>query len=170
MINRVIFYFVIGSFVGWIFEIICKTLAGEDKSRAGMAQCPFCILYGIGTCFMSMYISEYKNNILTIFVFSSIILTTLEYITGVLLENIYGIELWDYRKLKFGINKYISLEFVIIWGVIGVIFIKYILPALNKMYLLFYGTELILIIYIVLLYILINYISITIRLLSKKKL
>jgi len=168
MINRGIFYFVIGSFIGWIFEIIFKTIAREDRSRAGMANCPFCILYGIGTCFMALSIYKFANNILLIFLFSSITLTTLEYITGIFLENIYGIELWDYGKLKFGLNKHISLEFIIIWGFLGVLFVKYILPILNRIYYSLNSPVLYVTIYVVLIYIIIDYTNINIKMLNKK--
>lgn len=169
VIHNGIFFFVIGSFLGWIIEIIFKTISGEYNARAGMANGPFCMLYGIGTFFLAIIISKYIKNIFLLFLVSSIVLTIFEYATGLLLEKVFGIELWDYTKLRFGINKYISLEFMCIWGILGVIFIKYILPALNNMYFSLNGPILILMIYIVLIYILIDYIFTSIRLLNKRK-
>lgn len=169
MINNIIYFFIIGSFFGWIIEIAFKTLSGENLARAGMANGPFCILYGIGTFFLAVVISKYTNNIFLIFLISSIVLTTLEYATGVLLDRLYGIELWDYTKLKFGINKHISLEFMLIWGILGVLFIKYVLPILNIIYTYSSGPAFIFIIYSVLIYIIMDYISTSIKLLNKRK-
>ncbi len=168
MINKGLYFFIIGSFIGWILEIVFKIISKEDVVRAGMANGPFCILYGIGTFVLAMVISKYTKNVFLIFLFSSIILTSLEYVTGLLLDKVYEVELWDYSKLKFGINKYISLEFMIIWGVLGVIFIKYILPNLNKIYIYLDGPILITMIYIATVYIFIDYLYTSIKILSMK--
>ncbi|MDF2865823.1 MAG: hypothetical protein K0R72_641 [Clostridia bacterium] len=168
MINKGLYFFIIGSFIGWILEIVFKIISKEEVVRAGMANGPFCILYGMGTFVLAMIISKYTKNVFLIFIFSSIILTSLEYATGLLLDKVYEVELWDYSKLKFGINKYISFEFMLIWGVLGVIFINYILPNLNKIYIYLDGPILITMIYIVAIYILIDYIYTSIRILSMK--
>lgn len=168
MISRYIYFLVVGSLIGWILEMIFKKIAGESNVSAGMSKGPFCILYGIGTLFLAVFISKYTDNIFITFLFSSICLTGFEYITGVLLDKVYGIELWDYSKLKYGINKHISLEFTFLWGILGVLFIKYILPILNKIYIFTYSPIQILVIYSVLLIIVIDYTYSSFRILSEK--
>lgn len=65
------------------------------------------------------------NNIYTyeldfsIQVFIAAIATTIgEYIFGVLFNTDYHI--WDYRNLKYNINGFISLEFVLVWIIIAI--------------------------------------------------
>lgn len=169
MLNISIYFFVIGSIAGWILEIIFKTISGEDRARAGMSAGPFCMLYGIGTYFLAVYLSKFTNNVFVIFLLSLIVLTTLEYITGVILDKIFEIELWDYTKLKFGINKHISLEFMLIWGVLGVLFVIYILPVLNTLYYSLNSQVFISILYLVFVCICVDYIYTSIKLLNSKK-
>jgi uncharacterized membrane protein len=169
MINKGVYFFIIGSYLGWIIDIIFRTIAGEDKAKAGLANGPFCMLYGIGMFTLALAISKCTNNIFILFLFSAIVLTIFEYITGVLLDKAYGIELWNYSKLRFGINKYISLEFMFIWGILGVLFIKYLLPILNKIYNFLYGYQFNLVIYLILIYILIDYIYTSVKLLNSRK-
>lgn len=78
--------------------------------------------------FLAILLAKFTNNILVIFLISLVVITCLEYITGVLLDKVFNIELWNYSGLKFGINKYISLEFMIMWGVLGVIFVIFLSP------------------------------------------
>jgi uncharacterized membrane protein len=45
--------------------------------------------------------------------------TTVELITGWLIERITGRCPWDYSAKRFGINAYIRWDFFIVWAVIG---------------------------------------------------
>jgi uncharacterized membrane protein len=168
MFDNIMFFFVIGSFVGWIFEILFKTISKEDISKAGMANGPFCVLYGIGTLLLTIVVSKYINNLILVFIISSILLTTLEYVAGLLLDKVYGIELWNYNKLMFGINKYISVEFMLAWGILGVVFIKYCLPFLNNIYFNISSPIVNFMIYSILMYILIDYMYTSVKLLNMK--
>lgn len=65
------------------------------------------------------------NNIYTyeldfsIQVFIAAIATTIgEYIFGVVFNSDYHI--WDYRNLKYNINGFISLEFILVWIIIAI--------------------------------------------------
>ncbi len=145
-----------------------KYLALGDKSNAGISSGPFCILYGFGTFTLAIILSKFTDNIALVFVLSLIILTFLEYITGVLLDKVYGVELWDYTNLKFSINKYVSLEFMFVWGILGVIFIYYLLPIFNNLYNKYYSPILIFSIYSVLFIIIVDYVESSIRLLKVK--
>lgn len=164
MLNLSIYFLVLGSISGWLLEIIFKRfVVKETNPHAGMSKGPFCLLYGIGTLFLAIFLANFTDNILVIFLISLIVLTFLEYITGVLLDKIFNIELWNYSGLKFGINKYISLEFMIMWGVLGVIFVILLLPILNKIYYSFYCPLFILMLYSLLTVMMLDYLYTSIR-------
>lgn len=146
-----------------------KFFALGDKSNAGISNGPFCILYGIGTFLLAIFLSKFTNNLLIIFGLSLIILTALEYITGVFLDKVYGVILWDYSNLKLSINKYISVEFMIVWGVLGVLFVSYLLPILNSIYKFYYGPLFSALIYASLFVIVIDYLESSVRLIKEKK-
>jgi uncharacterized membrane protein len=168
MISLGIYFLVIGSIIGWSLEMTFKIFALGDKTNAGISNGPFCILYGIGTFVLAIFLSRFTNNVLIVFSLSLIILTALEYITGVLLDKVYGVVLWDYSQLKFSINNYISLEFMIVWGILGVIFVLYLLPILNSIYNFYYGPLFSSLIYASLFVIVIDYLESSVRLIKEK--
>lgn len=132
--NKITFYFVLGSFVGWLMEIFFKTISKESLDRAGMGKGPFCMAYGMGVVLLLLFVSRDTSNLLRVFILSSFIGTTFEYITAVILEKVYGLVLWEYTKLKFAINDHICLEFIILWGIFGTIFCKFLIPKLDQIY------------------------------------
>ncbi|MEG1705570.1 MAG: putative ABC transporter permease [Clostridia bacterium] len=167
--DKVIYYFVIGSFIGWIMEVTFKTISGENINRAGMGKGPFCAAYGVGIAFIAVNMSKYSNNTLWLFISTAVIGTIYEHILGTFMEKVFGIILWDYTKLKFYINRHICLEFVILWGIFGTLFITKVLPILNLIYSYINLKQVINIIYILAIYICIDYGFSAFKLLSTKK-
>lgn len=52
MLNISVYFLILGSILGWLLEIIFKTLfIKKSNPQAGMSTGPFCLLYGIGTFF-----------------------------------------------------------------------------------------------------------------------
>lgn len=125
-----IYFFIIGAFVGWILECVFKYTTKNFRRTPGILNTPFCILYGLGTVVLSTIINRITNNIWLLFALSMIVLTIMEYVTFVLLKNIYGIQLWDYRDMTFSINEKVCLEFSFVWGILGALYIRYVLPIL----------------------------------------
>ena len=120
--------FCIGSILGWFLEITYKIIAGQDPSTAGMSKGPFSITYGFAALILNLVISRISDNIFVIFFSSMFLLTILELISGVILDKVFKITLWDYKGLKLYINKYTSGEFMIVWGMLGVIYLKILEP------------------------------------------
>ena len=132
--NYVLFVFFIGAFIGWIMEICFKYFSGQSLDKASMSRLPFCALYGTGAVILDLIISSNVNNIVLIFLASSFFLTCLELISGIILDNVFGIVLWNYSNKKLAINKHICGEFMIFWGVMGVVYIKVLKPIFLQVF------------------------------------
>lgn len=129
-----IYFFIIGAFAGWLLECAFKFFAKDFRRTPGILNTPFCILYGLGTVALSMVINKVTGNIWLLFLLSMIVLTTMEYITFILLKKIYNVQLWDYNNMTFSINEKVCLEFALVWGVLGSLYIKYLLPILTNFF------------------------------------
>lgn len=129
-----IYFFIIGAFAGWMLECVFKFFSKNFALTPGILNTPFCILYGLGTVVLSLVINRITNNIWLLFLLSMIVLTTMEYVTFILLKKIYNVQLWDYKDMKFSINEKVCLEFAIIWGVLGALYIKYLLPIFTNFF------------------------------------
>ena len=81
---------------------------------------------------MILFLTSLENNIVALFCISVILLTVWEYIVGVLLEKIFNTKYWDYSNHKFNFQGRICLTNSIYWGILGVIFVKYIHPFMEQ--------------------------------------
>lgn len=96
-------------------------------------------IYGIGVLLILLInhllkkfnINKYIYPII-LFIISAIFLSTLEYISGTIIENLYGRIFWDYSYQKFHIGKYTSLTMCLIWGLSSILIIYILKPILDK--------------------------------------
>ena len=121
-------YFVIYSFLGWVLESVVRTICEKKIINTGFLIGPFCPIYGFGAIIMVLFLDKFKNNIIMLFLISFIVLSIWEYIVGVLLEKLFKTKYWDYSNHKFNYKGRICLTNSLAWGVLGVLFIKYIHP------------------------------------------
>lgn len=164
-----IYFFVIGAFLGWMLECVFKAMSGHTDRTPGILNTPFCILYGIGTVVLSLVINRVTNNFILLFILSMVVLTVMEYLTFVLLKDIYNIKLWDYSDMKFKLNEKVCLEFSLIWGVLGTLYIKFILPVLSKFFYVAAGAALVTSLYIIFAIIFIDFVISSVKLIKEKE-
>ena len=71
---------------------------------------------------MGSFIIRYKDDLLTVFVMSAFVCTTVEYITSYVLEKIFKARWWDYSDKKFNIEGRVCLFNAFLFGIGGVFF------------------------------------------------
>ena len=125
---HILTYFVIYSFLGWVLESIVRTICERKIINTGFLIGPFCPIYGFGAIIMILFLDGFKNNIFLLFFISVIVLSLWEYLVGVLLEKVFATKYWDYSDNKFNYKGRICLTNSIAWGILGILFIRYIHP------------------------------------------
>ena len=129
----IVTYFVIYSFLGWVLESIVRTICEKKIINTGFLIGPFCPIYGFGVIIMILFLSKFENNIILLFLSSLIVLSIWEYIVGVILEKLFKTKYWDYSDHKFNYKGRICLTNSLAWGILGVLFIKYIHPFIQNL-------------------------------------
>ncbi len=124
-------YFLIYSFLGWVMESIFRSVMEKKVINTGFLKGPICPIYGFGAMIMTTILSRFSNNIVLLFVSSVIVLSFWEYIVGVLLEKIFHTKYWDYSDHKINFQGRICLSNSLYWGILGVVFVKYIHPFMQ---------------------------------------
>jgi uncharacterized membrane protein/HD superfamily phosphodiesterase len=122
--------FAIYSFMGWIIEVVYRSITQRQLINAGFLYGPFVPLYGFGAAFIifvDFLIHSWPWPVK--FIVYSIILTAIEYFTGFIFEKIFKLKLWDYSENKFNIHGRVCLLFSMLWAVMAIIFIIFIHPA-----------------------------------------
>lgn len=129
---EILTYFIIYSFLGWVMESVVRTISEKKLINTGFLHGPFCPIYGIGAIILFIFLNHLKNNLVALFFIAVIILTLWEYIVGVMLETMFKTKYWDYSDQKFNFQGRICLVNSICWGLLGVLFVKYIHPFIQK--------------------------------------
>ena len=114
-------YFLIYSLLGWCTEVIYATLKTGKFINRGFLNGTWCPIYGCGMVLVLLALGNI-DNILLVFIGSIILTTSIEFITGFVLEKFFHNKWWDYSLEPFNIKGYICLKFSLLWG-LGVLFI-----------------------------------------------
>lgn len=129
---EILTYFIIYSVLGWIMESIVRSICEKKIINTGFLKGPCCPIYGVGAIIMLLFLDGFENKPILIFFIATIILTLWEYVVGVMLEKLFDTKYWDYSDQKFNFQGRICLVNSICWGVLGVVFVKYIHPFVQS--------------------------------------
>lgn len=134
--NNFLHYFLlffIYSVLGWLVETLDILIMNKKLVNRGFLIGPYCPIYGFGAIAMILYLSGYRDNILTVFLLGSIICSIIEYITSYLMEKLFKARWWDYSKNSFNLNGRICLKNTILFGVLGVLLVYIINPFISNL-------------------------------------
>lgn len=129
---EILTYFIIYSFLGWLMESFFRTICEKKLINTGFLKGPFCPIYGFGAIIMFLFLDNYENKPILLFFIAFILLTLWEYVVGVILEKVFKTKYWDYSDHKFNFQGRICLTNSIFWGILGVVFVKYIHPFIQN--------------------------------------
>ena len=80
------FLFFIYSIIGWIVETTYIAIRYKRWVDRGFLIGPYCPIYGVGSLGVIIYLTQYKENILTVFILGMVICSVLEYLVISLYE------------------------------------------------------------------------------------
>ncbi len=119
-----LFYFY--SIVGYVCEIISiYRLKKKLALNRGYLLGPYLPIFGFGGLIITVFLSRYNKELLTLFILGMFYCGTLEYFTSYLLEKIFHLRWWDYSSRKYNINGRVCLETIIMFGVGAIILVKF---------------------------------------------
>lgn len=124
----------IGSFFGVLIEMLwCLVTNGYLESRAGLVWGPFNLLYGVGAVVMTFMLYPIRNHSQWVaFAGGFLVGSLVEYLCSFLQEMLFGSRSWDYSHLPFQINGRICLFYSLMWGGLGIVWVKMIYPYVAK--------------------------------------
>ncbi len=132
-IFQAIILFAIYSFVGWIIEVVYRSISEREFINPGFLYGPFIPIYGFGAAFIIILEFMIHHWPLPIkLIVYGIVLTLTEYFTGFVFEKVFKLKLWDYSDSRFNIQGRVSLLFSLCWTVLALMFIAFIHPAVLR--------------------------------------
>lgn len=131
-VYKTVGYFIIYAFFGWWLEVVYQAVEHGKFINRGFLNGPYCPIYGFGVILVCYALDPIKENIVVLYVGAVILTTSLELITGFLLEKIFSQKWWDYTNERFNLKGYICLKFSLLWGVACLITVRLIHPLVVK--------------------------------------
>lgn len=131
--KRLLAYFIIYSFLGFIVETIFGMLTkGVIESRQSCLFGPFCCIYGLGAMVMIPGLQKFKKSNWALFFAGAVEGSIVEYVMSWIGEIIVQIKWWDYSNMPFNINGRITLTFTVFWGLLALVLIRLINPYIER--------------------------------------
>lgn len=130
--DKLIMYFLIYSFLGWLLETFYGILVLGHFVKRGFLFGPLCPIYGFGAVIFILIFDGLKGHNLKKFIISMIVFSLFEFVASWILEIVFHLRWWDYSNAIFNIQGRICLSFSIVWGLSGIIFSNYLHPFIEK--------------------------------------
>lgn len=125
--------FMAGSVLGFVVEgVWCVLRKGVWESHVATVWGPLCLVYGVGAVaiyIMAMYSCGWRPT--RQFMLCALAGSAVEYFTSLFQEIFFGSRSWDYSGHYIHINGRVSLRMTLMWGALGVAFIRWVMPVLR---------------------------------------
>ena len=126
------------SFIGWILEFFYRGIRMKKIMNPGFMNGCVVPLYGIGAVICDLICRYFDTvntdfNIVLSFLISMVLLSILEFFTGLVLDKVFHMKLWDYSKYDFNIKGYICLQYSLMWGFLFLIYSNFIYNGMDAM-------------------------------------
>lgn len=133
-LTKLFWIFFIGCIAGFVLEECWAFfIAHQIELRVGLVYGPFQPIYGGGAAIITLCLYKlYKQNSAVIFIASGVIGAAFEYLCSWGQEMIFGTVSWDYSGTPFNIDGRTNLMFGVIWGLLGLIWLKSVYPAMSR--------------------------------------
>ena len=131
---KIFWVFIIGCLAGYILEVTWHFILTRGfQTRQGLIYGPFAPVYGLGTLAFYLVLPKIKN-IFNIFWVSALLGGITEYLCSYFQEKLFGTISWDYSGLFMNLDGRTSITYCILWGILGIIFVKFIYPYIEKLF------------------------------------
>lgn len=118
--------FFIYSFLGYIVETISVSILEKKLIlNRGFLIGPYIPIFGYGALTLILTLQKYKDDLFALFIMSMVVCLILEYLCSLIAEKIFRLRFWDYSNKLFNINGRICLQNGVLFGIAGILIVKY---------------------------------------------
>ncbi len=133
-ITKYILLFFFYSFGGWCLESTYRSIGEKRLINSGFLTGPLCPIYGTAAVVMVIFIYPFRETPLFVFLLGIVVCDLVEFATSVIMEKLFAARWWDYTYEFCNLNGRISLKHSLHWGVVSVVFVLLLHPAVDKLY------------------------------------
>lgn len=138
--KKYFFIFVLGSFIGTIWEewylyikrIILNYADQSYRLHRGLVFGPFNPVYGIGAIVLTFLLCKKKYKPYQAFLISFLAAGIIEYSCSLFQEYVFGSVSWDYTGQFLSINGRTNIMYMLVFGLMGILFYNYAYTPLSN--------------------------------------
>lgn len=132
--SKLVWIFAVCCVVGFTVETLwCFIRHGHIESRKSLVYGPLSVAYGMGGVLLTLVLNHMRSAVgWQVFLAAFLVGTAAEYICSLGQEIVFGSVAWDYSSLPLNINGRVCLLYSLFWGVLGVGWVKLVLPLVDK--------------------------------------
>ncbi|MBS7360589.1 MAG: putative ABC transporter permease [Oscillospiraceae bacterium] len=129
-----VWIFIFGCYSGYGVETLwCLIRNGFIESRKSLVLGHLSVAYGMGAVLLTLLLVHFQNSSWwKTFLVSFVSGTVVEYICSLGQEICFGSVAWDYSHLPLNINGRVCLLYSVFWGVLGLLWVKFVIPFMSK--------------------------------------
>lgn len=138
--KKLFFVFLIGSVLGAYYEQILhfvqtwwETGVPVWSMRRGVIYGPFNVVYGFGAAAMVYILARKPREDWQNFIYAALLGGGVEYVISLLQQFFTHTRSWDYSNHPLNINGRTTIPFMVVWGVLGLILVKFVYPFVSRM-------------------------------------
>lgn len=133
-VSSLILIFFVTSIIGWCWEVGFHLFQYGTFVNRGVLHGPWLPIYGWGIILLLVTLKKYRQDPFKTFILAMVICGTVEFGTSYYLEISKNTSWWDYEGYFLNIQGRICLEGLIAFGLAGCMFIYFVAPFLNSIF------------------------------------
>lgn len=130
-IYHIMHWFLVYSILGWMAESIYMSFCNKRLTNRGFIHGPMCPIYGVGALSVYFILRPLEGNWIALYFCGTILATTLEYITAIIMQKVFGSIWWDYTDKPFNYKGILCLESTVAWGFYTIILFMFLQKWVN---------------------------------------
>ena len=120
-------------FCGWVWESCYVSVCQRRWVNRGFLHGPLLPIYGSGAILILFVTLPAADHLWLVYVLGLVAATALEYVTGAVMERLFGVRYWDYSHHWCNLNGYICLSSSVAWGFFSVLLVRFIHPPVARL-------------------------------------
>lgn len=118
---------------GFIIETTYVSIGKKKFVQRGFLSGPIIPIYAFGALAILYFLSPWHKSVFLLFISGMFVASVLEYFGGYVMEKLFKIKLWDYSDYKYNIKGRVCLKNSIMFGVLSIVLVLYLNPALMSL-------------------------------------
>lgn len=127
----ILFYFY--CVAGWLWETGYVSVRQRRFVNRGFLHGPWLPIYGSGAIIILFTTLPVEHSAPLVFLVGMVSATALEYVTGALMERLFGMRYWDYSENPLNLNGHICLMVSIAWGFFSLLLVRVLHPPVGRL-------------------------------------